>query len=121
MNIEAILSAVATTLGNMGAGFGKMGPMFSFAYIPPAGKMDRQAGNRDGTGAAGAGVLEEMIPENASKFLEITMPYALWIDPMRSNPEARTKEPRIIRSYVEKQGTPEEKDDYMQMNLLEFV
>ena len=27
----------------------------------------------------------------------------------------------IIRSYVEKQGTPEEKDDYMQMNLLEFV
>ena len=77
MNIEAILSAVATTLGNMGPGFGKMGPMFSFAYIPPAGKMDRQAGNRDGTGAAGAGVLEEMIPENASKFLEITMPYAL--------------------------------------------
>ncbi len=26
-----------------------------------------------------------------------------------------------IRNYVEKQGTPEEKEDYKQMNLLEFV
>jgi trk system potassium uptake protein TrkH len=39
MNIEAIISAVATTLGNVGPGLGKVGPMFSFAYIPPAGKM----------------------------------------------------------------------------------
>jgi hypothetical protein len=26
-----------------------------------------------------------------------------------------------IRNYVETQGTPEEKEDYKQMNLLEFV
>jgi trk system potassium uptake protein TrkH len=39
MNIEAILSAVATTLGNAGPGLGKVGPMFSFEYLPPAAKM----------------------------------------------------------------------------------
>jgi trk system potassium uptake protein TrkH len=39
MNIEAVLSAVATTLGNVGPGLGKVGPMFSFADIQPAGKM----------------------------------------------------------------------------------
>jgi trk system potassium uptake protein TrkH len=39
MNIETIISAVATTLGNVGPGFGKVGPMFSFAEIHPTGKM----------------------------------------------------------------------------------
>ena len=39
MNIESILSAVATTLGNAGPGFGSVGPMLSFAEIHPAGKM----------------------------------------------------------------------------------
>jgi trk system potassium uptake protein TrkH len=34
-----ILSAVATTLGNVGPGFGMVGPMFSFAEIHPAAKM----------------------------------------------------------------------------------
>jgi trk system potassium uptake protein len=39
MNIETIISAVATTLGNIGPGFGKVGPLFSFAGIHPIGKM----------------------------------------------------------------------------------
>lgn len=39
MSIEAILSAVATTLGNVGPGFGMVGPMFSYAEIHPAGKI----------------------------------------------------------------------------------
>jgi trk/ktr system potassium uptake protein len=39
MTIETIVSAVATTLGNVGPGFGKVGPMYSFAEIHPAGKM----------------------------------------------------------------------------------
>jgi len=39
MTVETILSAVATTLGNVGPGFGMVGPMFSFAEIHPAAKM----------------------------------------------------------------------------------
>lgn len=39
MNIETMLSAVATTLGNAGPGFSNVGPMYSFAEIHPAGKM----------------------------------------------------------------------------------
>ncbi|VVB72448.1 Cation transport protein [uncultured archaeon] len=39
LDIETIISAVATTLGNTGPGFGGVGPMFSFAEIHPAGKM----------------------------------------------------------------------------------
>ncbi len=39
MDMESIISAVATTLGNVGPGFGKVGPMFSFADMHPAGKM----------------------------------------------------------------------------------
>ena len=39
MNIETILSAVATTLGNAGPGLGLVGPMYSFAEVHPAGKM----------------------------------------------------------------------------------
>ncbi len=39
MNIETILSAVAAALGNVGPGFGMVGPMFSFAEVHPAGKM----------------------------------------------------------------------------------
>jgi trk system potassium uptake protein TrkH len=39
MTFETILSAVATTLGNVGPGFGMVGPMFSFAQIHPAAKM----------------------------------------------------------------------------------
>jgi trk system potassium uptake protein TrkH len=39
MTIETILSAVATTLGNVGPGFGMVGPTFSFAEVHPAGKM----------------------------------------------------------------------------------
>lgn len=39
MTIETIISAVATTLGNVGPGFGMVGPMFSFEEIPSAGKM----------------------------------------------------------------------------------
>jgi trk system potassium uptake protein TrkH len=39
MNIETILSAVATTLGNVGPGFGMVGPTYSFAEVHPAGKM----------------------------------------------------------------------------------
>jgi trk system potassium uptake protein TrkH len=39
MNVETIISAVATTLGNVGPGFGMVGPMYSFADIHPAGKM----------------------------------------------------------------------------------
>ena len=39
MDMESVLSAVATTLGNVGPGFGVVGPMFSFADIHPAGKM----------------------------------------------------------------------------------
>lgn len=39
MTIETILSAVATTLGNVGPGFGMVGPMFSYEEIHPAAKM----------------------------------------------------------------------------------
>ncbi|MDD4161787.1 MAG: TrkH family potassium uptake protein [Methanothrix sp.] len=39
MTIETILSATATTLGNVGPGFGMVGPMFSFSEIHPAGKI----------------------------------------------------------------------------------
>jgi trk system potassium uptake protein TrkH len=39
MTIETIISAVATALGNVGPGFGKVGPMFSFAEIHPVGKI----------------------------------------------------------------------------------
>jgi trk system potassium uptake protein TrkH len=39
MTIETILSAVATTLGNVGPGFGMVGPMFNFAEVDPAAKM----------------------------------------------------------------------------------
>lgn len=39
MDITAITSAVATTLGNVGPGFGAVGPMYSFAGIHPFGKM----------------------------------------------------------------------------------
>jgi trk system potassium uptake protein TrkH len=39
MSIDTILSAVATTLGNVGPGFGMVGPMFSYAEIHPAGKI----------------------------------------------------------------------------------
>ena len=39
MTIETVLSAVATTLGNVGPGFGMVGPTLSFAEIHPAAKM----------------------------------------------------------------------------------
>jgi trk system potassium uptake protein TrkH len=39
MNIESIISAVATTLGNVGPGFNKVGPVLSFAEMHSAGKM----------------------------------------------------------------------------------
>ncbi len=39
MDITAITSAVATTLGNVGPGFGIVGPMYSFAELHPLGKM----------------------------------------------------------------------------------
>jgi trk system potassium uptake protein TrkH len=39
MTMDTIISAVATTLGNAGPGLGKVGPMYSFAEIHPAGKM----------------------------------------------------------------------------------
>jgi trk system potassium uptake protein TrkH len=39
MKFDTILSAVATTLGNVGPGFGTIGPTFSFAEIHPLGKM----------------------------------------------------------------------------------
>ena len=39
MTIETVLSAVAATLGNVGPGFGMVGPTLSFAEIHPAGKM----------------------------------------------------------------------------------
>jgi trk system potassium uptake protein TrkH len=39
MDMESVLSAVATTLGNVGPGLGVVGPMYSFAQIHPAGKM----------------------------------------------------------------------------------
>jgi len=39
MTIETILSAVATTLGNVGPGFGMVGPTFSYEQVHPAGKM----------------------------------------------------------------------------------
>jgi len=61
MDMETIISAVATTLGNTGPGFGNVGPALSFADIHPAGKIaalrlhvDRKAGGRDRPGAAGA-------------------------------------------------------------------
>ena len=39
MTIETIISAVATTLGNVGPGFGMIGPNFSFAELEPAAKL----------------------------------------------------------------------------------
>jgi trk system potassium uptake protein TrkH len=39
MTIDSILSAVASTLGNVGPGFGMVGPMFSYEEIHPAAKM----------------------------------------------------------------------------------
>lgn len=39
ITIETILSAVASSLGNVGPGFGMVGPMFSFEGVHPAGKM----------------------------------------------------------------------------------
>ncbi len=39
MDITALTSAVATTLGNVGPGFGMVGPMYSFAEVHPLGKM----------------------------------------------------------------------------------
>ncbi|MCJ7443610.1 MAG: TrkH family potassium uptake protein [Methanotrichaceae archaeon] len=39
MDFASITSAVATTLGNVGPGFGSVGPMFSFQHIDPLGKM----------------------------------------------------------------------------------
>ncbi|HSD57278.1 MAG TPA: TrkH family potassium uptake protein [Methanotrichaceae archaeon] len=39
MDITAITSAVATTLGNVGPGFGMVGPMYSFAEVHPLGKI----------------------------------------------------------------------------------
>jgi trk system potassium uptake protein TrkH len=39
MNIETTISAVAAALGNVGPGFGMVGPMLSFAELNPAGKM----------------------------------------------------------------------------------
>lgn len=39
MTIETILSAVAATLGNVGPGFGMVGPMFSFAELNSSAKM----------------------------------------------------------------------------------
>lgn len=39
MDITTTMSAVAATLGNVGPGFGMVGPMYSFAEIHPAGKM----------------------------------------------------------------------------------
>lgn len=39
MDMETVISAVATTLGNVGPGYGMLGPSFSFAEVHPAGKM----------------------------------------------------------------------------------
>jgi len=39
MDFASITSAVATTLGNVGPGFGAVGPMLSFQYVDPLGKM----------------------------------------------------------------------------------
>jgi trk system potassium uptake protein TrkH len=39
MDVLTIISAVATTLGNVGPGFGVVGPYFSFAEIPAIGKI----------------------------------------------------------------------------------
>ncbi|MDM7934511.1 MAG: TrkH family potassium uptake protein [Methanothrix sp.] len=39
MSIETVLSAVATTLGNVGPGFGAVGPMYSYAALDPAAKL----------------------------------------------------------------------------------
>jgi trk system potassium uptake protein TrkH len=39
MDTITITSAVATTLGNVGPGFGLVGPTMNFAQIPPLGKM----------------------------------------------------------------------------------
>jgi trk system potassium uptake protein TrkH len=39
MDFASITSAVATTLGNVGPGFGAVGPMLSFQHIDPLGKM----------------------------------------------------------------------------------
>ena len=67
MNIESILSAVATTLGNAGPGFGSGGADVQLCGDSSCRKdaalllhVDRPAGDSDGAGAAGAGVLEEM-------------------------------------------------------------
>jgi len=39
MDITTIISAVATTLGNVGPGFGMVGPTLSFAEVHPLGKI----------------------------------------------------------------------------------
>ena len=39
MDLETIISAVATTLGNTGPGFGAVGPSLSFVDLPEGGKM----------------------------------------------------------------------------------
>lgn len=39
MSMEALISAVATTLGNVGPGLGQVGPTLSFSEVHPAGKM----------------------------------------------------------------------------------
>jgi trk system potassium uptake protein TrkH len=38
LNIETAISAVAATLGNVGPGLGKVGPAFSYAWLPGAAK-----------------------------------------------------------------------------------
>jgi len=39
MDVEAVTSAVATTLGNVGPGFGPVGPVLSFENVHPLGKL----------------------------------------------------------------------------------
>lgn len=38
-DVTTVAAAVATTLGNIGPGFGVVGPLYSFAEMPAAGKM----------------------------------------------------------------------------------
>lgn len=39
LDMVSAVSGVAATLGNIGPGLGAVGPMFSFALVPPAGKI----------------------------------------------------------------------------------
>jgi len=39
LDFETSLSAVAATLGNVGPGLGAVGPSFSYAWVPPIGKL----------------------------------------------------------------------------------